>query len=270
MLGFIGTLLLLAACAPRPAVEVKPLPGVKVTVPVATPQGATAVESGKKGGLPAIKVLPGNSLPEPGTAFTDDFSKYPTGAVLPAVAPDRYGLLRRGDWQKVSVTEAFDPSGRLDKAVRLEGGYGEGFLTTGSPDWTDYRISMRIKVQEACCTDSHFRARLFLDGAGGRALEFQLGYEGAKLVKLAGDQSFVLVDRPELRDVGRAFLRDGNWHDLVFELKGDGTVRAVLDGTELLVWKDPDYRQGGFGIGPKNITFFLDDLRIERLVAKGS
>ncbi len=265
----LALLFLFAACAPRPAVEVKPLPGVKVTVPVATPQGATAVESGKKGGLPAIKVLPGNPLPEPGTAFTDDFSKYPTGAVLPVVAPDRYGLLRWGKWQKVSVTEAFDPSGRLDKAVRLEGGYGEGFLTTGSPDWTDYRVSMRIKVKEACCTDSRFRARLFLDGAGGRALEFQLGYEGAKLVKLAGDQSFVLVDRPELRDVGRAFLRDGNWHDLVFELKGDGTVRAVLDGTELLVWKDPDYRQGGFGIGPKAITFFLDDLKIERLGTAG-
>ncbi len=268
---WMGLLLLLAACAPRPAVEVRPVPGVKVTVPVSAPkpQGATAVESGKKAGLPAIKVLPGNPLPEPGTAFADDFSTYPTGAVLPVVAPDRYGLLRQGNWQKVSVTEAFDPSGRLDKAVRLEGGYGEGFLTTGSPDWTDYRVSMRIKVQEACCTDSHLRARLFLDGAGGRALEFQLGFEGAKLVKLAGDQAFVLVDRPELRDVGRAFLRDGNWHDLVFELKGDGAVRAVLDGTELLVWKDPDYRQGGFGIGPKAITFFLDDLKIERLGTAG-
>jgi hypothetical protein len=267
-------LALLAACAPRPAVEVRPLPGVKVTVPVEAPrartQGATAVESGKKGGAraPVVKVLPGNPLPPAGNAFVDDFSKYPVGAVLPVVAPERYGMIRGANWQKISVEEAFDPSGKLNKAVRIEGGYGEGFLTVGAPDWTDYRVSFRAKTLEACCTDSHIRARLFLDGSGSRALEFVIGWDpidGVGLYKLAGDQRFLLLRRRELKPTADAVLRDKNWHDFAFELRSNGTVRVWVDGTEVLSWQDPDYRQGGFGIGPKATTFLLDDLRIERL-----
>ncbi len=269
----MGLLLLLAACAPRPSVELRPAPGVKVAVPVEAPApaptGATAVESGKKGAAraPVIKVLPGNPLPEPGTAFKDDFSKYPTGAVLPVVAPERYGLLRGAEWQKIAVVEAFDPSGRLDKAVRLEGGIGEGFLTTGAVDWRNYEVRLRLKVEKAPSTESAVRFRLFLSGAGDRALELRLGYEGLRLDKLAGEQRFTLIDRRELADTGSSFLRDQNWHDLRFALEESGRVRFWLDGTLLLEWTDPDYRAGGFGVGPMATTFFLDDLRIERLPA---
>ncbi len=269
--SLVAFLFLLAACAPRPTVELRPAPGVKVTVPVEAPApaptGATAVESGKTGGVraPGIKVLPGNPLPEPGTAFKDDFAKYPTGAVLPVVAPERYGLLRGGEWQKITVVEAFDPSGRLDKAVRLEGGYGEGFLTTGAEDWSDYEVRLRLKVEEAPTTESGVRFRLFLSGAGDRALELKLGYEGLRLDKLAGGQRFTLIDRRELAGTGRTFLRDRNWHDLRFALEASGRVRFWLDGTLLLEWTDPDYRAGGFGVGPKATTFFLDDLEIRRL-----
>ncbi len=265
-------LLVLAACAPRPTVELKPLPGVKVTVPVEAPaprpQGATAVESGKRGGAsaPVIKVLPGNPLPEPGAVFKDDFAQYPTGAVLPVVNPRDYGLLRyHPSWQGVTIAEAFDPSGKLDKALRIQTGLGEGFLTTGAVDWTDYEVRLRLKVQEAPFTDSHLRFLLFLSGAGDRALELKLGYEGLRLDKLAGDQRFTLVARRELADTGRTLLRDQNWHDLRFVLESSGRVRFWLDETLLLDWTDPDYRAGGFGIGPKGTTFFVDDLEIRRL-----
>ncbi|BBL83149.1 hypothetical protein TthAA37_20200 [Thermus thermophilus] len=261
---------LLGACAPR--ITAEPLPGVRVDVPVQVPppggpsQPAGQAQSGVT--APAIKVLPGNPLPPAGSAFVDDFSSYPTGAVLPVVAPDRYGLLRTGgDWQKITVEEAFAPDGRLDKAVRMEGGYGEGFLTTGAEDWTDYRVSFRLKTLEACCTHSHIRARLFLDGSGSRALEFQIGFgpEGVKLVKLAGGQSFTLLHRRELENTARAVMRDGNWHDIAFELRSDGTVKIFVDRTEVVNWKDPDYHRGGFGIGPVGVTFQLDDLKVERL-----
>jgi len=276
--ALVAFLFLLAACAPRPTVELRPAPGVKVTVPVEAPApaptGATAVESGKKGGAraPVIKVLPGNPLPEPGTVLTDDFAKYPTGAVLPVVAPERYGLLRHGEWQKIAVVEAFDPSGRLDKAVRLEGGYGEGFLTTGAVDWSNYEVRLRIKVEKAPTGGSAVRFRLFLSGAGDRALELKISQDGLRLDKLAGEQRFTLIDRRELADTGRSFLRDQNWHDLRFALEESGRVRFWLDGTLLLEWTDPDYRAGGFGVGPTDTTFFLDDLEIRRLgdAAEGS
>ncbi len=268
ILGLIGLLLLLAACAPRPTVEVRPVPGVRVTVPV-RPQGATAVESGKNGGVraPVIKVLPGNPLPEPGTALSDDFAKYPTGAVLPVVAPERYGKLGSKEWQKITIVEAFDPGGKLDKAVRLEGGYGEGYLTTGARDWSNYEVRASIRVKEAGTTESAVRFLLFLNGAGNRALELRVGYQGVRLDKLAGDQRFTLIDRRELAKTGRTFLRDQNWHDLRFALEDTGRVRFWLDGTLLLEWTDPDYKAGGFGVGPKAATFFLDNLRIERLPA---
>ena len=270
-LWWMGLLLLLAACAPRPAVEVRPVPGVKVTVPVSAPkpQGATAVESGKKGGLPAIKVLPGNPLPEPGTAFADDFSTYPTGAVLPVVAQDRYGFLRVGGNPKITIVEAFDATGKLDKAVRVGDRFDVGFLTTGAPGWTGYRAGFRLKVQEAPFTESKVLVRLFMSGAGDRALEFALGYEGVRLTKLAGEQKLVVVDRKELAELGRAVLRDGSWHRLTFELGRDGRVRAWVDETLVLDWTDPDYKAGGLGIGNGGTVFYLDDLKIERLGTAG-
>ena len=265
---------LLGACAPR--ITAEPLPGVRVDVPVQVPPPASPPQPSQPAGqaqggvtAPVIKVLPGNPLPPAGSAYVDDFSSYPTGAVLPVVAPERYGLLGTGgDWQKITVEEAFAPDGRLDKAVRMEGGYGEGFLTTGAEDWTDYRVSFRLKTLEACCTHSHIRARLFLNGAGSRALEFFIGRDpinGVGLYKLAGDQRFLLLQRRELNPTANAVLRDGNWHDFVFELRGDGTVRVFVDRTEVVNWKDPDYHRGGFGIGPVGVTFQLDDLKVERL-----
>lgn len=269
-LWLLATGVLLAACAPR--ITAEPLPGVRVDVPIQVPppggpsQSPGQAQSGVT--APVIKVLPGNPLPPAGSAYVDDFSSYPTGAVLPVVAPDRYGLLRTGgDWQKITVEEAFAPDGRLDKAVRLEGGLGEGFLTFGAEDWTDYRVSFRLKTLEACCTGSHIRARLFLTGDGSRALEFQIGFgpAGVMLVKLAGSQSFTLLHRRELEGTARAVMRDGNWHDFVFELRSEGTVRVFVDGTEVVNWKDPDYNRGGFGIGPVGVTFQLDNLKVERL-----
>ncbi len=269
----LGLAALLAACAPT--IEAEPVPGVKVKVPVEVPmpQGATAVETGggKRGSAgPVIKVLPGNPLPPPGEVFRDDFSRYPTGAVLPVVNPKEYGLLKlHRDWQKATIVEAFDPSGKLDKAVRMEEGYLGGFLTTGAQDWTDYEVRLRIKVEKAPSTESAVRFRLFLDGAGSRALELALGYEGLRLDKLAGEQRFTLIERRELRETGRAFLRDGNWHDLRFLFEASGRVRFWLDETLLVDWTDPDYRAGGFGVGPKGVIFFLDDLEIHRAGPKG-
>lgn len=267
LLGLTGlALTLLSSCVPQPTVTVGPVPGEEVQAPVKPPPPARSETSqAQSGGVsaPVIKVLPGNQMP-----LVDDFSGYPTGAVLPVMAPDRYGMLRFSkDWSKITLVEAFTPEGNLDKAVRLEGGYGEGFLTTGSPDWTDYRVTLRVKGQEACCTESAIRVRLFLDGSGSRALEFQIGLDDIKikLVKIAGDQSFTLVERPELADLGRAVLRDQNWHDLAFELHSDGAVKVWVDKTEVVSWKDPDYRQGGFAIGPKGSAFFLDDLQVEPL-----
>ncbi|GLV48094.1 hypothetical protein TJA_12510 [Thermus sp. LT1-2-5] len=271
-LWLLAALALLAACAPR--ITAEPLPGVRVDVPVtvpapSVPQPGQAQGQGRGVTAPVVKVLPGNPLPPPGSVFSDDFSAYPTGAVLPVVAPDRYGLLRTGgDWQKITVEEAFDPTGKLDKAVRLEGGLGEGFLTLGAEDWSDYRVSFRLKTLEAPYTGSHIRARLFLDGSGSRGLEFFLGRDpirGVGLYKLAGNQRILLLQRRQLDPVAEAVLRDKNWHDFAFELRGDGTVRAFVDQTEVLSWKDPDYNRGGFGIAPGDVTFQLDDLRVERL-----
>lgn len=161
--------------------------------------------------------------------------------------------------------EAFDANGKLDKAVRIEGGVGEGFLTTGADAWTDYEVKLRLKVQEACCTDSGVRIRLFMDGSGNRALELKIGYEGVRLDKVAGEQRFTLIDRRELAKTGRAFLRDQIWHRLRVELQSSGRVRAWLDDTLIVDWTDPDYKTGGFGIGPKATTFFLDDLEVQPL-----
>ncbi len=78
---------------------------------------------------------------------------------------------------------------------------------------------------------------------------------------------FTLFERRELAGVGRAFISGQDWHDFTFELQGDGTVRVWVGKSEVISWKDPDYRQGGFGIGPgpAGTTFFLDDLRVEPL-----
>ncbi|AEB12644.1 hypothetical protein [Marinithermus hydrothermalis] len=248
------SLTLLAACAPQTTLP--PIPDV-TQIPMPLPTG---IPQGK----PVVQALPGTPMP-----LADEFSSYPTGAVLPAVAPDRYGLLRFNQgWEKISIVEAFTSEGKLDKAVRLEGGLGEGFLTAGAPDWTDYRVTLRVKTHEACCTESAIRARLFMNETGSKALEFRIGFYGVRLIKIAGDQSFTLIDRPELETLGRAVLRDQNWHDLSFELHSDGTVTVRVDDTEVVTWKDADYRQGGFGIGPINTTFFLDDLRIEPLASQ--
>ena len=88
---------------------------------------------------PVFRVLPGNPLPEAGSARVDDFEDYPTGAVLPAANPRDYGFLRYGkEWNRVTVSETFGPDGRLGKSVRLERGVGEGLLTIGAGDWSDY------------------------------------------------------------------------------------------------------------------------------------
>ncbi len=255
--SFIGLVLLLSACAPQ--ITVRP-PGVEIQAPAqppATPPPGGGVST------PVILVLPGNKMP-----LVDDFSGYPTGAVLPVVAPDRYGMLRLNrEWNKITVVEAFTPQGSLDKAVRIEGWGHDGLLTTGSQDWTNYRVTLRAKIHEAGYAGSGLRARLFLDGAGSRGLEFRINRDGIQLVKIAGDQHFTLIERPELAGVGRAFIGGQDWHDFTFELQGDGMVRVRVGKSEVISWKDPDYRQGGFGIGPgpAGTTFFLDDLRVEPL-----
>ena len=261
MLYALALLLLLAACAPRPTVEVRPVPGVKVKVPVEVPKPG-GVSQGAQ--MSVIKVLPGNPLPPAGAAFADDFSQYPVGPVLPAVAPDRYGLVRfKPDWQQVTIIEALDPGGRLNPAVRLEG--RDGLLTTGAEDWTDYRVRFRLKVEATPFTNPRVRVWLFMNGAGSRALEVEIGPNGVQLAKLAGEQRFVLVDRRELSGLGQTLIRDKRWHDFRFDLQKTGRVQVFFDKTQLIDWTDPDYRRGGFGVGPAGTLFYLDDLRIERI-----
>ncbi len=239
VLALAGLSAFLAACAP--SLQVQPMPEVKVT-------------------LPMVRVLPGNPMP-----LFDDFSRYPTGTVIQAVAPDRYGRLKLSGAPKMTVAEVLDAQGRLGKALRLGNEYDLGFVTTGRDDWRAYRVSAKIKVQKAPFTESRLRFRFFLSGNGSRALEFRIGYNGVQLLKLVGTQSFVLIERPELSETGRRLLRDGNWHTLAFELAGDGHIKAWIDDTPVIEWTDPDYRQGGFGFGNDGTIFFLDDLEVQPL-----
>jgi len=256
----LAGLVILAGCAPQSTVKVNPLPGVEVAVPI--PEGTA---SGGASAL-AIKVLPGNPLPEPGKVFWDDFSRYPTGAVLPVVNPKEYGFLRlEENWQEATIVEAFDPSGKLDKALRLAGYDGDGFLTTGAVDWTDYEVSFRLKIEKPRTWNSAMGFRLFLSGAGDRSLELRVGREGLRLDKLSGEQRFTLVDRRELAQTTGTFVDDKNWHNLRFVLEKSGRVRFWLDDTLLLDWTDPDYHAGGFGVGPLGAVAFLDDLKIRQL-----
>lgn len=239
-LALFGLSAILAACAPT--LKVQPVPEVKVTLPLPKP---------------VVRVLPGNPMP-----LSDDFESYPTGAVIQVVAPDRYGLLKLGGAPKMTVAEVLDAQGRLNKALRLGNEYDLGFVTSGRDDWRAYRVSAKIKVQKAPFTESRLRFRLFLSGDGSRGLEFRIGYDGVQLLKFVGEQSLVLIERPELSETGRTLLRDGNWHTLAFELAGNGHIKAWLDDTPLLEWTDPDNRQGGFGFGNDGTIFFLDDLEV--------
>ena len=94
--------LLIAACVP----QVNPnelRDAVSETVRSRLPTDAPAG--------PVLKVLPGTPLPESGSARVDDFEGYPTGAVLPAVNPRDYGILRYGkEWNRVTITEASAPT----------------------------------------------------------------------------------------------------------------------------------------------------------------
>jgi len=248
----LGGLFFLASCAPQ-----NTLP--QVNLPVDLPE----VQAPSGPAAPVIKVLPGNPLPEPGKVFYDD---YPRGAVLPVVNPRDYGILRLNEnWREVTIIEAFDPTGKLDKALRIKGGWEDGFLTTGAVDWTDYEVSFRLKVDKPHTWNSSVGFRLFLSGAGDRSLELIVGREGLWLDKLFGDQRVTLINRRELAETTGTFIDDKNWHNLRFVLEKSGRVRFWLDDTLLLDWTDPDYNKGGFGIGPKGVLFFVDDLTIKRL-----
>jgi len=263
---------LLGACAPR--ITAEPLPGVRVNVPVQVPPPASPPQPSQPAGqaqggvtAPVIKVLPGNPLPPAGSAFVDDFSSYPTGAVLPMVAPDRYGVYKAPNGTlSPAVAETFTPQGGLDKSLRLEAA-NTAMLTTGAPDWTDYRVSFRFKYETGGTLD----VGLFVHGSGDRMLIVRLGWGytgGVHLIKVAGDQRFTLVSRRELKPLTEA-LKDQNWHDFAAEARSDGTVRVMVDQQTVIEWKDPDYRAGGIGIGINRlgdrIIWHIDDLKVERL-----
>lgn len=244
---FAGALLgLLGACAPRLVLEPQvPLPQVEMG----------------KGPLPVPQwVLPGNPLPH-----VDDFESYPLGAVLTTIAPKRYGLL--GKEARFTITEALNPQDAVTRAVRLAR-FDGALLTTGAGDWTNYRVRMDVKsLGNPYWGSAGLLLRVFLDPAGTRALEFYFGLEGIELTKVLGEQRQVVAKRPELRETGRGFIMDKMWHRLQVVARNTGEVRFSMDGGELLSWQDPDFRQGGLGVGvhDPDLVFHLDNLEVTPL-----
>lgn len=240
----VGAILgLLGACAPRLVLE--------PTVPLPLPQ----VEVGKGQTTPKW-VLPGNPLP-----LADDFESYPLGAVLTRIAPDRYGLLG-GENALFTITEALNPENAITRAVRLP--REAAFLTTGAGNWTDYRV--RFEAKRVGGVDwGDLRLRVFVDPTGTRALQLRLSSGGVELAKVLGEQFQVVANRPELAQAGRQFIADKHWHRFELVARSTGEVRFSMDGGELISWKDPDFHQGGLGIGVHDLIAYLDNLEVTPL-----
>ncbi|WP_128415148.1 hypothetical protein [Thermus tenuipuniceus] len=95
-------------------------------------------------------------------------------------------------------------------------------------------------------------------------MEFRLGMDGAELTKLLGEQRQVVASRPELKEVGRQLVVDKRWHRFEILARSTGEVLFHMDGGDLLSWQDPDFRQGGLGVGahgPDGVLY-LDDLEV--------
>lgn len=240
-----AALTLLGACAPT---VFQPLPGVELPLP----RGRVEVPTW---------VLPGNPLP-----LSDDFERYPVGAVLTGVAPERYGLLAK-EKATFTVVEALDPKNAITRAVRLAP-FGGALLTTGAGNWTDYQARFDVQsLGNAYWGSAGLLARVFLDPAGTQGLEFRFGRDGIELTKVLGEQRRVVAKRPELKEVGEAFVRDKLWHRFEVLARSTGEVRFRMDGRELLAWQDPDFRQGGlgFGVHDSELVLYLDNLEVTPL-----
>jgi len=239
---------LLGACAPR-----LQTPSPQLPLPLPTPPRVTWV-------------LPGNPLPH-----TDDFETYPVGAVLPRVAPDRYGLLAK-EWANATIAEALDAEGRTTKALRLAGGLGSNFLTTGAPDWSHYRLRLDFKsLGNPYWGSAGFLIRILVSGTGDRGLELYFGLGGASLAKVLGEQKETFLQRAEVREVTSKAIRDRLWHRLTVEVRSTGekgkapvNVSLFLDDGLLLSWTEQDFAQGGvaFGIQDPDLVVYVDKLEI--------
>ncbi len=233
----------------------------------ATTQANTSpVEAGAAGNLDtSVTLLPGNAFP-----FEDGFENFSLGQVVPIAAPQNYGIYRTDgsdDPTFVKAEETTDASNQAGKAVQLNPinccAYDTGYLTLGSNTSQDYRATFDFKING---DDSRTALKLLVNVGAGANYYYRvnvLARQGVvSMDKVLGDQSVQLVNRD-----GLGFnYADGLYHQAEVTSRG-GVVSVSVDGRTLVEYSDtdPNYQQGGLGIGMDWESTFIDNLRVTPL-----
>ena len=224
------------------------------------------VAAGAAGSLDtSVTLLPGNAFP-----FEDGFENFSLGQVVPIAAPQNYGIYRSDgsdDPTFAKAEETTDASNQAGKAVQLNAIHccanETGYLTLGSNTSQDYRATFDFKING---DDSRTALKLLVNLGAGANYYYRvnvLARQGAvSMDKVLGDQSVQLVNRD-----GLGFnYTDGLYHQAEITSRG-GVVSVSVDGRTLVEYSDtdPNYQQGGLGIGIDRESAFIDNLRVTPL-----
>jgi curli biogenesis system outer membrane secretion channel CsgG len=246
------------------------------TPSTSTTSPSTSTTTAKPQAKPnGIQALPGNPLP-----FFDDFSNRPLGAALGVSDPNSYGLLYVGDTQKEGPGFAqIDQDTQGKKLLQINQGY---FLTTGSEDWQDYKVSFDLAQLNDNGTSNgdrnadkdHFYVAININPIQGTRFIIDFAMNGTA--------TLYVIDGNESKEVGRRtnanyrFYNGGFTSIEVISQKAD--IKVNVGGRGLFEYRlgDPRMFKGGVGFGGEMWArssngkqywhpYYIRDLKIEAL-----
>ena len=228
---------------------------------------ASNVQAGSAGSLDtSVKVLPGNSFP-----FEDGLENFSLGQVTAVAAPQNYGIFRTDgvdDPNFAKIEETFDAEGAAGKALQINNTNGyifqetTGVITFGANDSKNYTASFDFKTPG----ESIISLRLNISNGGGNY--YQVNVHNTKgwvtMTKVLGNQAVQVVNRDGLG----VDYSDNLYHKAEI-INQDGNIKVLINGRTLVDYTDadPNYHQGGFGIGVSSTKqpLFVDNIRVNPL-----
>jgi hypothetical protein len=188
--------------------------------------------SGGTGGNGGSGATPGAAL------FSDDFEN---GA-------GKWQSIPAGGWSIITDGTSAYTQGILDTQAR--------FAAAGDVGWTDQIVEARVKVLAFTGSSSSYQAAVYARFTEGAHYYAALQSNGDfKVKKYSGGNNTSITSAASVDVV------PNTWYTVKLEVVGS-SIKAYLDGTQVLSATDADVTSGGIALGTKNATAVFDDVKV--------
>jgi hypothetical protein len=148
-----------------------------------------------------------------------------------------------------------------DGMLRLEVGASDSGIYFGEPNWTDYRMEVRVRKIDG--PYFHLFVRVvepaqdfyFMEISYNSNTTSLFRFEAAAGTEITPDG--VRPARPESKDT-----KGGDAYTLVFEAKGD-TIKTFIDGKLMIEQQDNKYHEGRLGLGGRTSVVLYEYVDVE-------